>query len=353
MQSATQQLDIKKQSRRCFISGLAVFFFICLAAALAGLFWFWGFLNRYEMQTPDAALREYTQLIKNGDFETIFQRGNFEITQLNDKSSYINALQKLYTSGEDIKYLKKGVQGKEIIYTVYINGKEAGLIQLYKNGSKTGTALSAKPLLLGNVHFKIKAPEYAKVFLDDEELASSFIVEKTPNKDYKNAPEALVPKTVIYEFKNLLIMPSIRAEAGGRACVVLEEKGEFKVIPTISGVDMPEYEKLITKTAKVYANFVSRDAPRSDILALAMPNTAFSKSMQSFSNVWYIDHDAFAFEKLQVKDIIEHSETAFSGHISFDYIVKRGAKTNTFPAKYYMMFLKENGKWKLYDLHTL
>lgn len=353
MQSATQQPDIKKQSRSRFIRGLAVFFFVCLAAALAGLFWFWGFLNRYEMQTPDAALREYSQLIKNRDFETIFQRGNFEVNELNDKDSYINTLQKLYTSGEDIKYLKKGVQGKEIIYSVYIDGAEAGSIQLYESGSKSGLALAARPLLEGNVHIKISAPKYAKIYLDGQELEQSFIVEEIPHKAFKGAPEELIPKTAVYEVKNLLSMPEITADANGRSCVVLQENGEFKIVPAISGIDVPEYEQLITKTAKVYANFVSRDAPRSDILALAMPNTSFAKSMQNFSNMWYIDHDTFAFENLQVKDIVEHSETSFSGYISFDYIVKRGAKTNTFPAKYYMMFLKENGKWKLYDLHTL
>lgn len=353
MQTTPQQIDIKKQRNARFIKGLAVFFFACLAIALAGLFWFWGFLGRYEMQTPDAALREYTQLIKNGDFETIYKRGNFAENELNNKDKYIDSLRKVYTSGEEIKYTKRASQGKTITYAVYIDGKAAGDIQLYENGNSKGPTLSARPVLEGNQNVKINAPQNAQIFLDGEPLAASYIVSESVNKDYKKAPEALVPKMVTYQVDGLLTTPEITAEANGRSCVVLDKNGEYNVLTAVSGIDVPEYEQVITKASKTYAKFVSKDALVSDVLALSMKDTTFAKSIRNFSNIWYIPHDTYEFDKFQVKDLVEHSENAFSGYVSFDYVVKHGNKTNVFPSNYYMMFLKENDVWKLYDLHTL
>lgn len=343
---------IKKQ--KLFYKGLASSFFVCMATLFMFLAWIWGFLARYEAATPEAALKDFTTLVQNQNYDEIFSRGDYMVSEFTTKQAYVEILKKTYPPTAPIHFTKTMPKTGQKRYQAHINEIPVGYICL-KEPQITGDPLIAYAEIEANYSVTINAPPFASVYLNDKLLNDEIAPkEKIVEEHLKNLDEEVRPYKYQYKISNLLEKPIVNAKIdNGSTCQVIEENGVINVITLPPEEEKMQFETLLTQVAQTYAAYTSRDASFTDLSKFLIEDTTFFQAMKTFYNGWYIDHESFAYENLQVLNIEQLSENLICGDIKFNYIINQGKNVHNFPSHYKILFLKTDGGYKVQNLFTI
>ncbi|WP_312640892.1 hypothetical protein [Hydrogenoanaerobacterium sp.] len=351
-------IPVKKKKYR-FLIGLGIFFAVLLIAIAGGLFYLWGYLERYEANTPNAALQRYVDLLKAGDYETIYATSGFEETRFAGKEEYINYIKTLYKGKLDnASFIKKASKTPDTqLYDLYLDKKRAGSLEVVPSavGSAHRWAARAPLNYFGSV--TIDAPSHVKVLVNGKELTGSEIISRDRAVEYYKGvhQQELAPKQMRYEVKGLLLPPTVTAQKNsGEPCMVAEtSKTNYYVLAPVNTAKQKQHQELLEKAAKTYAAFITQDASFSELWQYLNVQTEFYNAIKDFYNGWYIPHDSYECRNIKISELTEFSENDFTGNISFDYVIKKGTQEYVYPSSYQLSFIKLEEQWKLVNIVTL
>lgn len=129
----------KRRPRPWFWIGLLFYFLLLLGIGTFVLFSLSRFLTRYEAGTPSAAVNRYLELLRTGDFDTIYAESGFKPTAFTGKSEYIAYLRELYREPENLHTVEKIIDSDtRKQYIVYRGDERIGVLHLTPNPRTAG-----------------------------------------------------------------------------------------------------------------------------------------------------------------------------------------------------------------------
>lgn len=341
-----------------FWVGLAIFFALAMAASAVVLASLWGKLAEYEANTPTAAVERCIGLIRAGKFAEIPLKTDFTPSPFETEEDMLQMLRaQLADFPEDVTFHKQQADD-EGLYLVKSGEKSLVTLAVSKTPAhESSYQYLAEIVVGGSLDVSFSAPSFLKIFANGTALTGENceISQPTVFPSFENIQEnPLAPTQTTYHLTGLLRTPDISAllPDGSAAVVQQDEKGGIIVLTPVGEDKLAQLKQIAEQTAKVYARFITRDAEFTDLAGHLFAGTPFYESMRTFYNGWYIDHESFSFENLAFGDFSYASENAFTGNISFDYIIKQGRKVHTFPSSYQLSFLFADGKWQAVDIKT-
>ena len=353
---------IKHKNQYAFLFILGGCFLALLCGVTGFLVWLWGSLEDYELTTPQAALRRYAACMAAGDEDAIYEMSGFVPDAFNDREDYFAYLKSRFSGDWSSATFSKTASGEGDIpcYEVYFGDWCAGALELYPaaEGSTHGYAWEARAVLEYSDPFEIEAPAGAVVLVNGKKLSEEARTQVSiPVASYEGVqPEELIPTVTQYRVGGLLREAQISAIWNGESCAVEKESsgdGErYTVRSYCSGEKEQPARELISAAAHAYAAYITQDAAFGTLQQYLYTDTEFYRAVRNFYNGYYNAHDSYEFRNEQIGELMEYSEDDFTGTISFDYVVKSGARVNVYPSSYQVSFLKIDGQWKLVNLIT-
>ena len=161
---------------------------------------------------------------------------------------------------------------------------------------------------------------------------------------------------VCYQVSGLLEAPEVEImTADGSKCVLelIEDTGltqSYQVTRYASEEFAAGAGVKAEFAAKAYAQFITKDAQLTELTSYLLPNGSLHRSLQEFSNYWYIDHDSNEFKNLKLENFILYDASHYSCDISFDYYIYMGTKSYEYPTAYTLYFVREGEQWLLATL---
>lgn len=324
---------------------------IAVGSFILGLLWIG--LSFYESVTPNGAINHYVQLIKNGDYEEIYDESKKVYIQFNTEEEYITYLKDFYSHVDLSKaaFTKTYyAEGEYQYYDMTIDGEKITTLELKKDENKNKWNVRT---LTDARNFRIETQ------LDDINMAINGIpIEKDRIKQtdihlkaFANLyDQELAPIVDQYYIDNMIQVPTIEV-SNADYVVVKDALLDYFYAGTIpSTTEMTEYNELIQTVAKTYCMYITQDEIFANLRKLIYTKSSFYEAIRSFNNSYFSDHDRIEFTNMNVFDVVEMSEDSLIGSVSFDYIVYIGTRSQTYSSSYQLTFLKVNGKWLLTNL---
>lgn len=357
----TESTDRKPRGKHVFWKLLIAYFALLVVLATLGLWFFYNHLQGYEATTPATALDTYMQWIRDGDYEAIYASSDFEETILNTKDEFIKYMERLYegdlstlaarekTVSED----SSATERKD--YSLYVEGKRVCGLTLLKNPEWGETAWSYVTEIQYQPITSIYTSDDMRVTINGVDL-SLLNLPSTPAQTTvlggADDPDAL-PLVYCYTVENLLNPPTIEAlTLSGDVCnVVQTDDAAYHVYCPVTDALRTEHEELAKNTAFKYAEFVARDAERSDILKLIYKGSNLYDTIQNFSNHWFTGHDTYKFEDVAVSNYTQYTRSDFSCEVSFQPVYTRKKQViESTPFRCRLTFVLVDEKWQLLSL---
>ncbi len=327
------------------INGLAIF---------VGLQKLEEFLEGYEAQTPASAVEGFLRQANAGDYGGILDGTGFSESRFVHREHGEKYLAELFGGAAGhLQAAKDPASAGD--YYIYDSESDTKLATLSTEQTEGGWALSLSyPKPEGEV--KISAPEGASVYVNGVLLEGADKSGETVTVAGFAGVTADIPlpQTVPYTAGGFYGEPEITAlDENGVPLTVEHSDGGGTVLPAAAeGDKLAAASQLITETAETYARFITEDATFDELGARLYPKTEFYGAVRGFYNGWYVDHDTVEFRELAVENVSYYGEDAFSGDISFDYVIKKGAREFLYPSAYRMHFLLVDGAWKCVFIET-
>lgn len=337
--------------------GLYALALLLIGAALLGYLWF--ALDRYESNTPESSVRRYLQETAAGQWETILQDAEADLSPLDRPEDYTAWLTEVYAGLPEEYTLVRTSGGEGQTYALMDGSREVSRLILTPAPAESGRSWQVRTLAEPLPPVEILAPEGCTVQVNGTPLGSEYRTGSQAAAGYESLPQGYeAPQAEAYRIEGLLMEPEITAvTANGSACTVAAPtEGEVRTVSVTTPVpeaQAGEYWAAAEQAAKTYAAFISSDAGRGELKALLLPGTEFWQAMQEFYNGWYIDHTGYAYENLQRLSLTSAGENAFTAELSFDYLVYRGAREYRYLSRYRLDFLKTANGWKVVRIATL
>ncbi len=330
---------------------------LSLAAVLTVVVWglldtLWNSMEQYEANSEIGAVTEYFHHFASGDYDTAAAASGFTFDEKNSKENYVQYLKDTFGSDfSDLRFAgRDGDVSGEKIYRIYSGNSPLGSVRLIPTeGEKRNWKVIAEVEYAEAI--TVIAPAFVQVSANG--TAQAPLDGAETHEDFANLEEKIqVPKKVTYTLKEYLYAPELSATApDGTVCTkTVAEDGTVEFTVPAAEKDKAVFEGLMTDFAKLYANYVSKDATFKTLKPKMVQGTDFYESVRTFYNGWYIDHTGYEFRDLEISDVIRPDENTFVGNIKFDYVVFRGTKEYVYPSAYRLSFCLSDGKWLLADM---
>ncbi|MEA4874394.1 hypothetical protein [Anaerorhabdus sp.] len=324
---------------------------VAIGSFCLGLLWIG--LSFYESVTPNGALNHYVQLVKNGDFEEIYDESKKVYSQFNTKDEYIAYLEEFYSNVDLSKaaFTKKSYdEGDYQYYDMTVDGQTITTLELKKDSNKNKWNVRT---LTEARSFRIDTQlNDLQMTINDTPIEKDRIKETDiPATAYKNLnnPE-LAPIVNQYYLDNMIEVPTIEVSNPNYIIVKDALIDYFYAGTKPSNEEMEEYTTLIEKVARTYCMYITEDETFANLRKLLYTKTSFYDAIRSFNNGFFSSHDRIEFSDMNVFDVVEIGEDALIGSVSFDYVVYIGERSQTYSNTYQLTFLKVDGKWLLTNL---
>lgn len=308
----------------------------------------------YEAKSPLTALNSYFSNLESGKTDPIHKESNLLLSRWNnwqDYDAYLHSLYDQLPKQPTYRQVASNEPDGRHVYAIYNGDTRLGEIYLYPLPDGGWSAVA--PLAF-TPSWRITAPGHATVMVNGIPLLPEEAVLRTPLSLFDELPVACKPPMLLcYETEPTLLEPVILITGPEEsACSIQTDEEKRSITATLSPIEAQavNYEAIVTRTAKAYANYASNDLSFSLLSAMLVKDTDLYTRTQKLDRQWYIDHDNFVFENLQVTNIVSSSNDTFIGEIRFDYKVLRGRTVDLFPTRYEMSFVLLNGEWKLLEL---
>ncbi len=335
---------------------LLLYFLLLLGIGAFVLFSLSRFLTRYEAGTPSAAVNRYFELLKAGDFDTIYAESGFEPTPFTGKAEYIAYLRDMYREPENLHTAEKSLDSDtQKQYIVYRGDERIGVLHLTSNPADSPTAWTVRTELVYLEPYTYTVSPQLSLRINGVDIASSGLAGEEVQAEYFTGIEnyAEVPSLRRYRVEGLLVPPEAKASTNSGASIPLQSDPDKANAYTVCGEVLPEEKTemlaLAEKAAKAYAEYLCKDASKQDALAPIYKGSALYKAISGYSNYWFGTHSAHRFENVQLYGLTGYSPDDFTVEIRFDYVIEY-YKTRRYPTHYRMTFLRIDGRWQLIHL---
>ncbi len=348
---------IKKKQRPRFLIGLGIYFGIMLVIIGIALFFLNTFLTNYEAATPNAALNQYKEWVRQKDYEAIYKSSGFEETTLNTKDEYLQYLERLYGGDPKEITLRERISTDDTVkqYSLYYDEERVSILVLTQNSDHSGWQVTTQ--LVYQEPFTIYAGTETRITINGEDIGLLGITTESAQETIFTGTEntTIYPAVNRYVLKDLLNPPEIEAlTLSGESCTVLQDENDpyiFRIIHSPSEEEQKTQEELAKTVATTYAAFVARDASRTTLLKYVYKNSSFYQAIRNFSNSWFTAHESYEFKNVELINDIRYTDADFTCEVKFQPIyVRNGKNFEGEPAHYRMTFLKTENEWLLLSL---
>lgn len=310
-------------------------------------------LKDYELKNPTGIINQYITLLKTEKYKEAMELSGVEEEKFFNSEDYGNYIKDIL-----------GDIDKANTVEVYSKDENKRIFRLYGNDVNSYILLDLTPDENGSYKlsqeevkkqtFTITAPNNFILKVNDVELSEDEIVKKDViYEGYDGvADKNIVPKKTEYTiegyFKNHKI--TVKDKNIEDLSIIYNEN---KIDIGYAVKDKESLEDIAVDVAQSYAKYISKDESESKLRAKLIKDTEFYNNLSNYSSYWYIDHDKVSFENLECTDTAVYSDNAYMTVVSFDYVVTKGRIVNTYPVKYLMYLLKENGTYKVANIKSI
>lgn len=288
----------------------------CITLSILVLLWvfIWGMLFNYEKTFPNSTITKFSQFV--------------------------------------FKDLKS--------FQIVKNLENDEFFDVYKNGEKLMKVLAKKEDEFWRVEkveqyiepIRIFAPINSKVYVEEKLLDYNDVVEYVADNKYSLIDnKELAPKIECYEVNGYFNIPKIKVVFNDLECDLEVENRNVNAFINLSEDEKKNLNDIVEDVGKLYSRYISGDAYFAQISPKLYNKTDFYKEVRNFYNGWY-DHTGYDIRDVNVYELKKTSETSFYGDISFNYIIKKGAKEFEYPSNYRIYFMKEDANWKAISIET-
>ncbi|MCI6272244.1 MAG: hypothetical protein MR601_04780 [Erysipelotrichaceae bacterium] len=302
-------------------------------------------LRKYEEATPTGAIRAYLELVKNKDYDKIYDESKLVFAQFNPKEDYTNYLKSIYENVDldSATFARQSYSNDEFsYYNIKINNETISTVQLKKDDK-----LYHVKTLSSVWNFKFDVADNIEFSINEQLVDNGYISETDVKTNaYTNTQDqSNVPNITRYHLDNFVNIPKVVTNNNDYLAVKDFIEDQFYIGKIPINEEKIELEELIQKTAETYSKYITEDETFYNLKKLLNKNTTFYEGISSFYNGWYSSHESVDFLNTEIYDVIKLSDNAFIGTIKYDYQVIAKDKTQNYPTTYQLFFLKENDKW--------
>lgn len=200
--------------------GLYALALLLIGAALLGYLWF--ALDRYESNTPESSVRRYLQETAAGQWETILQDAEADLSPLDRPEDYTAWLTEVYAGLPEEYTLVRTSGGEGQTYALMDGSREVSRLILTPAPAESGRSWQVRTLADPLPPVKILAPEGCTVQVNGTPLGSEYRTGSQAAAGYESLPQGCeAPQAEAYRIEGLLMEPEITAvTADGTACAV-------------------------------------------------------------------------------------------------------------------------------------
>ncbi len=346
----------KKDHKHRFWICLLIYFIVLMIAASVVLIWLNNRLVDYENATPNGALNNYIDRLKEGDFEAIYQDSALQETTFNNKEQILRYLSNTYNGKPNDIRLRERVSTdtdkKE--YAVYYDDTRKGIITV----TKTDEHWQITPNLVYLSPVTLIAESDARITVNGQDITFLDIPkEEVQPTVYTGVNQTdVLPALYAYTFEGLLNPPTVEGlDLHGNAYTVTASEDGTQYILTKTNTDkQAEYETLAIDAATTYAKFVARDASRNALLKYIYKNSTLYQTIRNFSNSWFTSHESYEFLDLKVSAFHQYTDRDFSCDVSFrPTYVRKGKTYEGEPVHYHVAFIQIEDTFLMYALNSV
>lgn len=345
----------KKKKKRFFGIGLLLYTLL-LSGLIGGVLWFLNLqLAQYESTTPNAAFEQFSAWIRQNNFEAIFEHSDFETTPLNTKKEYLRYLEKVLGGDPtDITFRERvSANEEEKLYSLYFDDTRVGIVALVQKENRWQVNL--QPVFLEE--YTIIAGNDARISVNGVDISFLGLVgEEIQTTVFSGATvPSVYPRVYRYTLTGLLNEPTIEAlSLNGESCPVVNDKNDPQTRLILHPSSQEEWDvkaAFATEGATTYAEFIARDATRTELSKLIYKETSLYKAIRNFSNQWFSSHDSYEFQDMKLYNDFSYTDSDFTCDVSFQPVyTKNGKVLESEEAHYRITMLYLEDQWKIISL---
>lgn len=314
-------------------------------------------LENFETTTPRAAIDSYFSQLAAEDYEQIKADSDFAPDEFNSWEDYTAFLHDKFgdtPGGYRYRQIGGGGEAGGQTYAVYDGDERIGEVILTPSETaEHGYTVRASLKYLDS--YTVSAPGHATVYVDGVELPREGEgVTVTPNELFEGYEDP--PTAIQYTLSPSLAEPVVTVKGPNGedgSLIINEENRTMSAVLPLDTEQEAQWALRMEDAIKAYSLFISEDGTFANFNQYAYPGTTYIQNVQTFQAVWYADHDSYAFNNMEVRNITATSPTTFEGEIEFDFDVGFQGEIKHYHSHYRMGFALYGDRWLLFNTQTL
>lgn len=325
------------------------------ALILIGLGAFWVWLDLFEKSTPQYLAQSFCMALANKEYGKVeeYTKGLLNAFE-GDKE-----LERYFSESlgeKDLKVMKNKMSysATEPAFVILADDKPVMNIVLSQTENGSWAVSSLDALQHRNSKVSIYMPAGSTLKINGIEVTEdNATMDEGTLEELAGVPEEIAkPSLIKVDTGRFLYEPVITASVGGdEASVHQMRSGEYFVSPEKSETLDSKYETMVFDVSKLYSNYISDDKKFKDLAAYLVEDSTLYNRLRTMEVYFYTPHTSFQFKNMTSDRYIKFSDDCFSCHVSFTYVLYRGARAYEYPTNYTFFFIRQNGKFKLAELY--
>lgn len=368
-------------------------YFIVVAVALVAIFfgtvWLKGLLADYESAQPVYVAEDVARLFEAGDYDALYAVDTSAAhISGGDQAFYTQSMAQI-AAGKTVEWSEAFSTDEDAHrYNVTLDGEKFASFTLVPSGETTarGNRLwklgdvttyvtlsepepepeptqtpepTAEPLPTGDGELyecRVTVPSGYAVTVEGVRLSNDN-AQIVPGFMFEDGflPEGVEnPMTTQYVFSVGSESPAIEVTDESGAAVTLTQDAERErtwacSIPEDATLSA-QYGESAYKLGQKIAKFMSKDGSKKSIERLCLRGSPAAYIFDNLSNRFATPHKGVEFRNPQVTEFYRLSDTCFTCHVSFDYVLFTAEGERVYPTNYTFCLVSQDGKGGLYNL---
>ena len=355
----------KKKANRTITIMFYTFYFVMVAALLAGIFflrnWLVDYLTDYEASQPTTRCEEiFQEKFADPDWAELYALAGISDTAYEGSDAF-TAYMNAKVGDQELSYVETsaGLSGGHK-YLLKLDNETIGYFTLVDNAP---TGASTADWQLGKVSLNygygqsvtIQKMADVTVYVNGVALTDDHTIQIGTTKVEEYLPEGVHgPRIYTQHLDGLMVQPQVTAtdKNGNPVEVVYDEAtGVYHVLTTENTISDEEYERAL-KTAKTYALRMIEKASAKEL------GNYFDSSSQIYKTIVSIDpwmqqrfFSSYEWSEESITGYYRHSDTLFSVHVDLSMLVTRTDDTvKEYKVDHSFFFQKKGNTWKCINM---
>ena len=355
----------KKKANRTVTLVFYTFYFVLVAAGLAGIFflhsWLNDYLTKYEASQPTTKCAEiFRDTFSDPNWEALYAKAGIEDTEYEGSEAFA-AYMDAKLEGKELTYVETsaGLSGGHK-YLLKLDNETIGYFTLVDNAPKGADVADWQ---LGDVSLNtsfsesvtVQTMDGITVYVNGVALTDDNTIRIGTTRVEEYLPEGLYgPRIYTQHLEGLMVEPLVTAaDADGNPMDISynAETGIYTVQTAENSIGDQEYERVLL-TAKTYALRMIEMASANEL------GKYFDKGSQSYKTIISIDpwmqewfFRSYEWGQESITGYFRHSDDMFSVHVDLSMFVTRTDDTvKEYKIDHSFFFKKLNGTWKCVNM---